>query len=186
MISSVVVNRYANALADVIVAPESGVKPSDAIQQLRAFDSTVEGSRDLRAVLASPAIPVARKRAIIKDIAERLGLARVVRNFILVLSDHRRAAGLAQVVDAFELLLDERLGFVRAEVTSASRLNTLQQSELSEQLGKLAGAQVRMRFEVDPELIGGVTAKIGSRVYDGSVRGQLESMRRRLAAGHHN
>jgi F-type H+-transporting ATPase subunit delta len=183
MISSVVVNRYANALADVILASTSDVKPAEAIQQLRSFDDTVRGSRDLRAVLASPAIPVSRKRAIIKDIAERLGLARVVRNFILVLSDHRRAAGLAQMVDAFELLLDERLGFVRAEVTSAFELNNVQQGDLSGQLARVAGAQVRMRFTVDPELIGGVTAKLGSRVYDGSVRGQLVAMRRRLISG---
>ena len=94
MISSSVVNRYANALADVILSPESEVKPPEAIDQLRAFDATVRGSSDLRSVLASPAIPVARKRAVIKEIAQRLGLARVVRNFVLVLSDHRRAAGL--------------------------------------------------------------------------------------------
>jgi F-type H+-transporting ATPase subunit delta len=184
MISSAVVNRYANALADVVLSPSSDVQPPQAIEQLRSFDATVQGSPDLRSVLASPAIPVARKRAIIKDIAERLGLARVVRNFILVLSDHRRAAALAQMVDAFELLLDERLGFVRAEVKSAFELNQGQQNELSGQLGTLAGAPVRMRFTVDPDLIGGVTAKIGSRVYDGSVRGQLLEMRKRLAVGH--
>ncbi len=173
MISSAVVNRYANALADVVLSPGSDVKPPEAVGQLRAFDETVQESSDLRSVLASPAIPVARKRAIIKDIAKRLGLARVVRNFILVLSDHRRAAGLGQMVDAFELLLDERLGFVRADVKSAFELNSLQQDDLSGQLGTLAGAPVRMRFAVEPDLIGGVTAKIGFRVYDGSVRGQL-------------
>ena len=183
MISSAVVNRYANALADVVLSPESDVKPPDAINQLRAFDATVQSSSDLGKVLSSPAIPVARKRAIIKDIAQRLGLALVVRNFVLVLSDHRRAAALAQMVDAFELLLDERLGFVRAEVKSAFDLNPAQQDELSGQLSKLAGAPVRLRFAVDTELIGGVTAKIASRVYDGSVRGQLTEMRKRLALG---
>jgi F-type H+-transporting ATPase subunit delta len=184
MISSVVVNRYANALADVILSPGSDVQPTEAIAQLRGFDETVQGSPDLRSVLGSPAIPVARKRAIIKDIADRLGLARAVRNFILVLSDHRRAAGLAQMMDAFEILLDERLGFVRAEVKSAFEMNPVQRDELSGQLGVLTGARVRLRFTVDPDLIGGVTAKIGSRVYDGSVRGQLLEMRKRLAAGH--
>jgi F-type H+-transporting ATPase subunit delta len=184
MISSVVVNRYANALADVVLASGSDVTPQQAAEQLRSFDATVAGSRDLRAVLASPAIPVSRKRAIIKEIAAKLGLSRVVRNFILVLSDHRRAAGLAQMTDAFESLLDERLGFVRAEVKSAFPLDYGQQNELSGQLSRLAAAQVKLRFEVDPELIGGVTAKIGSRVYDGSVRGQLTGMRRRLSAAH--
>jgi F-type H+-transporting ATPase subunit delta len=184
MISSAVVNRYANALADVILSPGSDVQPPTAIEQLRAFDATVQGSSDLRSVLASPAIPVARKRAVIKDIAQRLDLARTVRNFVLVLSDHRRATALGQMVDALELLLDERRGFVRAEVKSAFELHQIDMDELSGRLGKLAGAPVRMRFAVDPELIGGVTAKIGSRVYDGSVRGQLSEMRKRLAVSH--
>ena len=86
------------------------------------------------------------------------------------------------MVDAFELIFDERMGYVRAEVKSAFDLNPLQKDELSGQLSELAGSPVRMRFAVDPELIGGVTAKIGSRVYDGSVRGQLAEMRKRLAA----
>jgi F-type H+-transporting ATPase subunit delta len=184
MISTAVVNRYANALADVVLSPGSDVKPPDAVEQLRVFDATVQGSSDLRSVLASPAVPVARKRAIIKEIVQRLDLSRVVRNFVLVISDHRRAGALAQMVDAFEILLDERLGFVRAEVKSAFELNGAQQDELSMELGKLAGAPVRMRFAVEPELIGGVTARIASRVYDGSVRGQLAEMGKRLAVGH--
>jgi F-type H+-transporting ATPase subunit delta len=184
MISSAVVNRYANALADVVLSSGSDVQGPEAIGQLRAFDATVQESPDLRSVLASPAIPVARKRAIIKDISQRLELSLVVRNFVLVLSDHRRSPALAQMVDAFEVLLDERLGFVRAEVKSAFELNPGQQDELSGQLSKLSGAPVRMRFTVEPDLIGGVTAKIGSRVYDGSVRGQLAEMRRRLVVSH--
>jgi F-type H+-transporting ATPase subunit delta len=184
MISSSVVNRYANALADVILSPGSDVKPAEAVEQLRSFDVTVQGSSALRSVLASPAIPVARKRAVIKEIAERLGLSRIVRNFVLVLGDHHRAAGLSQMVDAFEVLFDERLGFVRADVKSAFELNTGQQGEVTTQLSRLAGAKVKARFVVDQDLIGGVAAKIGSRVYDGSVRGQLAEMRKRLVSGH--
>ena len=182
MISSAVVNRYANALADVVLGPDAGVKPAQVVEQLRSFNEAVASSSDLRSVLTSPAIPVARKRAVIKDIAEKLGFARVVCNFVLVVSDHRRSDALPQIVDAFEELLDARLGYVRAEVHSAFELNGDQQNELSRQLGHLAGAQVRMRFVVEPQLIGGVTAKIGSSVYDGSVRGQLAEMRKRLSA----
>jgi F-type H+-transporting ATPase subunit delta len=184
MISSAVVNRYANALADVVLAPTSDVKPAQAAEQLRSFDATVQSSSDLRAVLASPAVPMVRKRAIIKDIAGKLGMARVVTNFVLVLSDHRRSGALSQMLDAFDLLLDQRLGFVRAEVKSAFELEPGQQGALSGELSKLAGAPVKLRFQVDPGLIGGVTAKIGSRVYDGSVRGQLAEMRKRLAVTH--
>ncbi len=181
MISSAVVNRYANALADVVLAPTSDVKPVQAAAQLRTFDDVVQASRDLRLVLASPAVPIARKRAIIKDIAGKLGLSRVVTNFVLVLSDHRRAGAISQMADAFESMLDERLGYVRAEVKSASDLNQDQQNALSGELSKLAGAPVKLRFQVDSDLIGGVTAKIGSKVYDGSVRGQLAEMRKRLS-----
>jgi F-type H+-transporting ATPase subunit delta len=184
MISSSVVNRYANALADVVLSPNSDIQAPQAMEQLRGFDSVVRSSPDLRSVLASPAIPVARKRAIIKSIAEKLGLARVVRNFVLVLSDHRRSGALAQMVDAFEALLDDRLGFQRAEVRSAYELDGNQQNELSARLSQLAGRPVRMSFAVDPELIGGATARIASRVYDGSVRGQLAEMRKRLAVSH--
>jgi F-type H+-transporting ATPase subunit delta len=184
MISTSVVNRYANALADVVLSSSSDVEASQAAAQLRSFDAVVQSSPDLRGVLASPAVPVARKRAIIKSIGEKLGLARVVRNFVLVLSDHRRAAALGQMVDAFEALLDDRLGFERAEVRSAFELDDKQRNELTARLSQLAGKPVRMRFAVAPELIGGVTARIASRVYDGSVRGQLADMRRRLAVIH--
>lgn len=182
MISSAVVNRYANALADVVLSPGSGVEPAQALEQLRAFDAVVASSSDLRSVLASPAIPQARKRAIIRDIAERLGLSGIVRNFVLVVNDHGRAAAMAQIVEAVDLILDERLGFVRAQVRSAFELNNQQQNELAGKLGQLVGGHVRMRFAVDPYLIGGVMARIGSKVYDGSVRGQLATMRMRLSS----
>lgn len=182
MISSEVVGRYANALVDVILSPNSGVEPAHAIEQLRAFNAAVQSSADLQSVLASPAISAPRKRAVIKDIAGVLGVSTVVGNFVLVLSDHRRTGGLAAIADAFEKALDERLGFVQAEVRSAFELNGPQRDELSSELSKLAGSKLRMRFEVDPDLIGGVAARIGSKVYDGSVRGQLAELRYRLTA----
>jgi F-type H+-transporting ATPase subunit delta len=180
MISSAVVNRYANALADVVVSVNSDVQPPQAIEQLRGFDDAVQSASDLRRVMASPSVSAARKRAVIRRIADSLSLSRVVRNFLLVLGDHRRLAALTQVIDAFEALLDERLGFKRAEVRSALELADHQRDELSNQLAKLAGSQVRIGFTLDPDLIGGVTARIGSTVYDGSVRGRLNAMRQRL------
>lgn len=180
MVSSVVVHRYASALADVVLSPESGVPAAQAVEQLRAFGDLLASSADLRAVLGTPAIPAARKRAVIKDIADKLGLAKVVRNLVLVVNDHGRAAALPQIVSAFEAVLDERMGFVRAEVRSAFDLNDRQRAELTEQLGRLAGSKVRLRFAVDADLIGGVTAQLGSKVYDGSVRGQLADIGARL------
>jgi len=182
MISVSVANRYASALVDVVLGPASDVQPAQALEQLRAFEAAVASSPPLRSVLATPSISVARKRAVIRTIAEMLGLGRVVRNFLLVLADHRRTAALAQMIEAFELLQDERLGFVRAEVRSAFEMPPRQRDEISGRLGALAGSRVRMRFAIDPDLIGGVTARIGSTVYDGSVRGRLAGMRKRLAA----
>jgi F-type H+-transporting ATPase subunit delta len=118
---------------------------------------------------------------VIKSIAEKVGVATVIRNFVLVLSDHHRVAGLPEIVDAFELALDSRLGLVRAEVRSAFELTGQQQSELTKQLSTLAGTDVRVRVEVDPALIGGVSVRLGSKVFDGSVRGQLAELRERLA-----
>jgi F-type H+-transporting ATPase subunit delta len=182
MIAESIANRYASALVDVVLSPGSDVKPDQALEQLRTFEAAIGLSPPLRAVLATPSIAVARKRAVIRDIAQKLGLGRVIGNFLLVVTDHRRTAALSQMIEAFELLQDERLGFVRAEVRSALELTPPQREQLSSQLSALAGAQVRMRFAVDTGLIGGVTTKIGSTVYDGSVRGRLAGMRKHLAA----
>jgi F-type H+-transporting ATPase subunit delta len=181
MTSSAVVNRYASALVDVVVSSASAIDPAIAIRELRSFDTAVKSTPELRIILASPAVSSARKRLVIRRIGEALGLERIILNFLLVLTDHRRAAALSEMIDAFEVLLDERLGFLRAEVRSAFELTEEQQQRLSAELAKLAGSQVRMRFAVDPDLIGGVTATMASRVYDGSVRGQLAKLRQRLA-----
>jgi F-type H+-transporting ATPase subunit delta len=181
MIASPVISRYANALVDVVLAPDSGINAEQALQQLRDFDTVVKSSHDLRSVLASPAISITKKRLVIKDIAGKLGVSGIIRNFILVVNDHRRAAGISAILAAFEKEIYARMGFIAAEVRSASSLTAKQQSELTTILGELSGAPMRVRFEVEPDLIGGVTAKIGSRVYDGSIRGQLAEFRGRLA-----
>ncbi len=97
--------------------------------------------------------------------------------------DHRRIAILDEIREAFELLLDERMGFVRAEVTSAAPLDQQRSAGLESELSNLTGKRMRLRFAVDPELLGGVVARIGSTVYDGSLRGQLQQLRRQLT-GH--
>src|ERR1700722_18232814 len=178
MTSSVIVNRYANALVDVVLAPGSDVTPAQAAEQLRSFAAALRSSPELRVLMASPAVATARKRIVIRRIAEALQLGRVARNFLLVLLDHRRAVALPDMIDAFEVILDERLGIVRVNVQSAAELTPAQQEALTGHLAKLAGKQVRLRPSVDPELIGGVTARIGSKVYDGSVQGRLAGMRR--------
>jgi F-type H+-transporting ATPase subunit delta len=88
---------------------------------------------------------------------------------------------LPAILADFELIVDERLGFARAEVSSPTELTEAQRGAINSELERLTGKRLRMRFAVDPALIGGVVARIGSTVYDGSVRGQLQTLGRRLS-----
>jgi F-type H+-transporting ATPase subunit delta len=174
--------RYAQALADAVLAPGSPVDAQRTAAELRAFEASVAGSPELRNVLQSPAVPTPRKRAVVARIVDASGFSRIVRNFLYVMIDRRRTDLLGQVAEAFETAIDERLGFVRAKVASAAPLSERRQAEVQQALSEVAGKQVRCDFTVDPSLIGGVVARIGSTVYDGSVRSQLETLRQRLVS----
>ena len=176
---SAVATRYANALADVVTAARSPLRPQDAVTELRAFETALR-SPELHNALVTPAIPPGRKKAVVKRIVEILKLSPVTRNFLYILIDHRRIAGLPDIVDTLEVVLDERLGFARAEVIAAGELTESQRTALNAELEKVSGKRLRMRFAVNPELIGGIVARIGSTVYDGSVRGQLQSLEHKL------
>jgi F-type H+-transporting ATPase subunit delta len=182
MTLSAVASRYANALADVVTAPGSELRAQEAVSELRAFESVLRGSTELYNALLTPAVPVGRKRAVISRIAGLLKLSRIARNFLFVLVDHRRIASLSDIIHNFETVVDERLGFARAEVASARELSEPQRTSLNTRLQRLTGKQIRARYTVDDSLIGGVVARIGSTVYDGSVRGQLAALERRLGA----
>jgi len=173
--------RYARALADVVTGP-AAVDPQQILRELRQFHEALAGSPQLRIALSSPAVSPARKRSVIDRLAGLLELSRVARNFLMVLADHRRAAELEGIIEAFEGEIDERLGFARVEVKSARELSAGQRDALDRKLQQLTGRKPRARYSVDPSLIGGVVASIGSVVYDGSVRGQLAALERRLTA----
>lgn len=175
-------NRYAHALADVVTGGQSAIRPDSALTELRSFEAALKSSPELNNALTSPAVPPARKRAVVTRIAGFLALSKIIQNFLFVLIDHRRIALLSDIIASFETIVDERLGFARADVTSARDLTPEQRTELTAELERLTGKRIRMRFTVDESLIGGAVARIGSTVYDGSVRGQLQSLGRRLGA----
>ena len=181
MTLSAVISRYVEALADVVTGSGSAVRPEVALEELRAIDAALASSPELRNALESPSVPASRKRAVIGRIADLLGLSRTVRNFLFVLIDHRRIAEVPQILPAFELVLDQRLGFARAEVSSSGELSEAQLSTINRRLERLTGKRIRMRFQLDASLIGGVVARLGSTVYDGSLRGRLQGLERRLA-----
>jgi F-type H+-transporting ATPase subunit delta len=174
--------RYARALVDAVMSPSAALDPKQALNELRAFDGLVRESSELRNVLLSPAVSNSKKRKVVARFADSMPLSRLVRNFLFVLVDRRRTDLLDDMANAFETALDERLGIVRADVKSASPLNNRQQLDLQQELSRVSGKQVRCDFSIDPALIGGVVARIGSTIYDGSVRSQLETMRDRLVS----
>src|SRR5689334_19678777 len=178
--TSAVANRYARALLDVVMAPGSPVKPEDAVAQLRSAEELIAASGELRNALLTPAIQNSRKRAVMGQLLDQASASRQIRNFIFVVIDHRRIAILGEIREAFELLVDERMGFVRAEIESAAPLDPGRSAALEYELSRLSGKRMRLRFTVDRALLGGVLARIGSTVYDGSLRGQLQQLRRKL------
>ena len=182
MAYSVLAARYANALADVVTAPNSGTTAERTIAELRSFEFALRYSPELQNALVTPSVPGSRKKAVVGRIADILKLSRITRNFLFVLVDHRRIPALSGIIQNLEEVLDQRLGYARADVASAAELTETQQRAVNAQLERLTGKRIRMQFRIDPQLIGGVTARIGSTVYDGSVRGQLRALERRLSA----
>jgi F-type H+-transporting ATPase subunit delta len=179
---SVAAARYAKALMDVVTA--NSLDPVRITAQLRDVNAVIEGSADLRNALASPAVAPSRKRAVIAKLLERLegAVTPQVRNFLFVVIDHRRVQELAGIIEAFEHLVDERMGVIRADVASAHDLTEAQRNALEVEISRLAGKKAKLRFSTDPALVAGVVARVGSTVYDGSVRGQLERLRVKLAS----
>jgi len=178
---SVVATRYAKALADVVVLGD-GLDAAQTLAQLRSIHALIESSAELRNALASPAVAPPRKRAVLARLLEPLQVYRQVRNFTFLISDHRRVHELASIIEAFERRMDDRLGFIRADVSSAFALGETQRQALETQLSRLSGRKARVRFTTDPSLLAGVVARVGSTVYDGSARGQLERLKVRLGS----
>lgn len=174
--------HYARALADAVFAPNSGLPPQDAVQQLRAAVSLIAGSTDLERAMLSPAVMKARKAAVISKLADSLGLHRIIRNFLLVVISHRRTAEMAGMQREFEMAVDERLGWIPAQITSARDLSPQEREEIERALGTKLGKFIRAHYDLDPGMLAGVRARVASREYDATLRGKLETMRQRLAA----
>jgi len=171
--------RYASALADVAI--ERGVAPQIK-KELAAFAGLLGESADLVNFLASPAVARPSKQAVIEKLVERLGASPALRNFLLVVVENRRASLLPQIREAFDALLNTRLGVAEAQVTSVEELSSTQKAELTGVLERLTGKRIEARYALDPALLGGARVRIGSTIYDGSVREQLDRLRARLTS----
>jgi len=175
-----VTNTYARALADAVF--RAHLDPRKTLQEAQAVAGLVGGSKELREVWETPAIPAEQKRAVLDAIVAREGFPPIVRNFVAVLIDHRRTGFLGVIVKQFELELDQRMGFAEADISSARELGEPERRALEAQVQKLTGKQVRARYSRDASLLGGAVVKIGSTIYDGSVKGQLERIREALSS----
>jgi len=174
-----VVNTYARAFADVVIA--SHLDPTRTLAETQQIVSLVRESKDLREVWDNPSIPAEQKRAVLDGIVQRAGLSRPVRNFIAVVIDKGRIRVLAEIVAQFAQELNEQLGFAEAQVISARELGANERAELEADLSRVTGKRVRAHYEQDRSILGGAIARVGSTVYDGSVKGQLERIRQLLA-----
>jgi len=172
-------NTYARALADVVM--DKHMDPAATLREAQSLAALVAENKELREVWEAPSIPAEQKRGLLNAIVAREGFSREVRNFLAVLIDHRRIPLLEPIVKQFELELDQRLGFTEAEITSARELNLSERQALEADVAKLTGKKVRARYGRDPSLLGGALVRVGSTIYDGSVKGQLERIREKLA-----
>jgi len=171
--------QYANAMADIALA-QGAAEP--AAKQLLEFGGAYEQSAELRTFLASPAVSMEAKHAVIEKIAARLGASKIIRNFLFVLADHRRTQLIPEVIATFHQVIRQRQGVAEAEISSAIELSAAQKKEMAATLARLTGKKIETKFALDPALLGGAIVRIGDTIYDGSLRSRLNEMRARLAA----
>jgi F-type H+-transporting ATPase subunit delta len=174
-----VTNTYARAFADVVI--DRRLDAGKVLSEAQSLAGLVASSKELREVWEAPSIPAEQKRNLLDAIVAREKMSRELRNFIAVLIDHRRINFLAAVIKQFEHELNQRMGFAEAEITSARELADGERRALEAEVEKLIGRKVRAHYSQDASILGGATVKVGSTIYDGSVKGQLEKIREQLA-----
>ena len=177
---SVFAARYARAFADVVL--EAKLDPDVVSQQLRDFAATFAGSKDLRELLLNPSLPTAKRVSILDIVNRRIGCGPKVRNFLAVLISHERLGALAEILQEYHAEMNRRLSISDAEIVTARPLEEQERARLEGQVVELAGTRVNATFREDKSLIGGAIVRIGSTIYDGSVRGRLERLRERLVS----
>jgi F-type H+-transporting ATPase subunit delta len=180
--ASALANRYAQALADVVTQPGAALSPDSAMTELAAFWDAFRSSAELRSVLLSPAVAPQKKRNIVASLGARFGMSQITRNFLNVVMDHRRLSLLGDMLAGLQAVLDERNGVVRAEVITARPADAEDQNLLTTRLNQKTGRRVAARFTTDPALLGGAVLRVGSTIYDGSVKGQLAALRKQIAS----
>ena len=175
-----VASTYARAFADVVFSGH--LDANREVGGLRRIATLLAESQDLRRVWENPAVPAEQKRKLLDAIVQREGIEHHARNLMAVLIDHRRVQFLGRIIEQLEKELDARLGFAEAHITSARELADAEKRALEAQIEKITGKKVRARFGLDSSLLGGAVVRVGSTIYDGSVKGQLERIREAISS----
>ena len=178
MINRKIARRYAKALLNI--GREDG-NYDRYCEELDAFTAVFQQEEHLREVLRNPTFNIPRRQAIIEEIGKRLNLSPIAINFLQLLVDKDRMMYLPDVAALYRELVDEAAGRARVKLISAQDLSKKKIEELTQGLQALVGKQVIMEVATDPSLIGGVVARIGDTVYDGSVKAQLAQLKEILA-----
>ncbi len=166
---------YARALQEVVTTshPERLEAVADELARAKAAFDEVP---DLLRALHAPTVPPDRKTAILDEVLTALDVQEPSRRFLHVLQQHYRLEQLAEVLDAYREHVDRRLGRVRAQIEVAQKLSKKEQSTLLKTLGTLTGAEVVATFEVVPDLLAGFRIRLGSKLFDGSLVGQIDHL----------
>ena len=175
-----VASTYARAFADVVFSAH--LDANRAVAGLREIARLLAESADLRRVWENPAVPADQKRRLLDAIVHREGIDKPVRNLVAVLIDHRRVQFLPRIIEQLEKELDARMGFAEAQISSARELSEAEKRALEVEIEKTTGKKVRARYALDPSLLGGAMVRVGSTIYDGSVKGQLEKIREAMSS----
>lgn len=185
MIAGALSKRYARALVDVLAAPGAPTAPAleAAGRDLEAFAQLLREHRDLRAFFANPGVQRREKEAVLARLTATLELGPMVATFLRLLLEKGRLGQFEVIVRTYRDLMDERLGRTRAEVTTAAPLDEATRGRLAQRLAAVAGKAVVLDTKTDAGLLGGMVARMGGTVYDGSLRAQLARVREQLLRG---
>ena len=173
-----VARRYASALADVVL--KNGQFP-EVQEELLVWEKMFHTSPALAEVFGNPTIALDQKRAVLNKLIERAKPSSTTANFLKVLLQNQRLNDLGEINQKFAEILDIRAGMVAATVTTARTVPDNAQQRLHAKLLSVTGKKVRINFTTDSELIGGLVTRIGSTVYDGSVRNHLQQIKQKMA-----
>jgi F-type H+-transporting ATPase subunit delta len=172
-----VAERYAQAIFELGV--ESG-KLAAVADKLRDFSATYESSRELRAALTSPVLKKEERRALLSAVAARLDVPDLAVKCLLVMADRSRLPALAAMAVRLTQLVDNKEGILRASVTTAAAMPESYFQTFSAKLAAATGKKIILERSIDKDLVGGAIARVGDSLIDGSVRGKLQQMERKL------